>query len=336
MWRIVAVHLILLCVDPITAEWCYTEESCEPNTWSSLGSCGGSRQSPIDIVNGSAQFNASLENFNFTNYNNNSKLLVLNNPGHTVEVQLDSGVTISGGGLPATYSALAFHFHWGNGTLPGSEHHLGGKQFRMEMHVVHTKNGMNLTAARQDPSGIAVLGFFIDVGTSASTSSMTTLANLLANVSGAGTNITLNTSFSIDSVLGDVDKTSYYRYSGSLTTPTCDEAVVWTIFKNPILIPESVILTFSSSLIRNTTGSPQYVVNNFRPLQELNSRQVQSSFDVSSPSSTPSSSKSNTSSTTPSTSSQSIGVTSSANFHFCLGHLLFFISALVLLSQGLI
>lgn len=41
---------------------------------------------------------------------------------------------------------------------------------------------------------------------------------------------------SIDDLLGDVDRTAYYRYNGSLTTPSCNEAVVWTIFKKPIKV----------------------------------------------------------------------------------------------------
>ncbi|KAG8433376.1 hypothetical protein GDO86_017598, partial [Hymenochirus boettgeri] len=278
---------ILALVSPITADWCYTELPCGPATWGSMGFCNGSRQSPVNIVDGSVQLNSSLGAFTFINYSDTSKILALNNPGHTVEVLLDKGMTLSGGGLPSTYSAYAFHFHWGNGTLPGSEHRLGGQQFPMEMHIVHLKEGMSVAEAKNDSTGIAALGFFIDVGTSANMSQLTDLVNLLPNVSNPGTRVNISSNFSIDTILGNVDRTSYYRYLGSLTTPTCDESVIWTVFKNPILVPASVIQAFSSSLVSNISVTNSFVTNNFRPLQALNGRIVQSSFMVNS-SSTPS------------------------------------------------
>ena len=39
----------------------------------------------------------------------------------------------------------------------------------------------------------------------------------------------------------DWSNLEYYRYLGSLTTPTCDEAVVWTVFENRIPISRAQV-----------------------------------------------------------------------------------------------
>ena len=38
------------------------------------------------------------------------------------------------------------------------------------------------------------------------------------------------------------DVGQYWRYAGSLTTPGCYESVVWTVFKNKILISEAQVV----------------------------------------------------------------------------------------------
>lgn len=46
---------------------------------------------------------------------------------------------------------------------------------------------------------------------------------------------------SIDDLLGNVDRHSYFRYNGSLTTPQCNEAVVWTVFKESIKVNQNLV-----------------------------------------------------------------------------------------------
>ena len=46
---------------------------------------------------------------------------------------------------------------------------------------------------------------------------------------------------SIDDLLGNVDRTAYFRYSGSLTTPSCNEAVVWTVFKESVKVDQNLV-----------------------------------------------------------------------------------------------
>lgn len=48
-------------------------------------------------------------------------------------------------------------------------------------------------------------------------------------------NTTMTKSISLLDLLPEKEKLRhYFRYLGSLTTPTCDEKVVWTVFEDPI------------------------------------------------------------------------------------------------------
>lgn len=64
------------------------------------------------------------------------------------------------------------------------------------------------------------------------------------------------------------DRLSYYRYEGSLTTPSCDEAVIWTIFDKSIPFAMTQIERFQQ--VKDTDGNA--LTHNFRQLQRLNSR----------------------------------------------------------------
>ncbi|KFO25239.1 Receptor-type tyrosine-protein phosphatase gamma [Fukomys damarensis] len=73
---------------------------------------------------------------------------------------------------------------------------------------------------------------------------------------------------------------SYYRYTGSLTTPPCSEIVEWIIFRKPVPISYHQLEAFYSIFTteqQDHVKSVEYLRNNFRPQQALNDRVVSKS-----------------------------------------------------------
>ncbi|KAK6467743.1 putative carbonic anhydrase 3 [Huso huso] len=273
--------IALSCGSESSVEWCYTEENCKPATWVRIGYCNGQRQSPINIDHANVWRNNTLTEFNFTQYNQKNLMKDIVNRGHTVQVNLAEGAEVSGGGLNGSYSAKQFHFHWGNGhSKPGSEHRVNAMQYPMEMHIVHFKKGLTAEEVIQDPEGIAALGFFIDVSVNSShDSAWGEIVHFLDDIPTKDMNKSLSLDLSLDDLLSGVNRSRFYRYYGSLTTPNCNEVVVWTVFQEPITISAYLIDQFAQS-VSSVDGHVRKVVNSFRPPQPINSRRVQASPGV--------------------------------------------------------
>ncbi|WP_297453004.1 carbonic anhydrase [Persephonella sp.] len=217
--------------------WGYTGKY-GPEHWGSMSTryimCKiGKNQSPIDIKD---PIRASLKDVKI-NYSSGSKT-ILNN-GHTIEVTYTSGgyMTIDS----KKFHLKQFHFH------SPSEHTLRGKHFPMEIHFVHKDRQGNL----------AVIGVFVKEGRENPT--IKKLWQKMPTKPGMENRIVnINPSTLLP------QHRSYFRYSGSLTTPPCSEGVRWIVMETPIEMSKSQIEKFQKVM----------GVNNNRPVQPINARLI--------------------------------------------------------------
>ena len=125
--------------------------------------------------------------------------------------------------------------------------------------MIHVKDDYetNYTAAIMKSSGkqdtLAILSVMVELKKSDNTN----LTKLFEAVDGVKAKD--NTKTFTDVKLTDIlprNTDGFYRYEGSMTFPNCTEAVIWTIFKDPIFISGEQLKKF-------TTGVTS-VSNNYR------------------------------------------------------------------------
>ncbi|CAG5872554.1 unnamed protein product [Menidia menidia] len=273
------LQTLLLLFPQCKAQWCYQSQYCDdtckdPSRWANqFPSCGGLRQSPINIVTNKVHINSALPTFNFIGHSETINI-TLENKGHSAHFALPQSVRLSGGALPGTYRAAQFHFHWGGDGRPGSEHTIDGERFPMELHIVHIKEPYgSLTEAEHDMAGIALLAFLFEE-TTEDHPHLDTVIDALGRVQNNGSSTVIPDFRLADIIPAAKDLHSYYRYVGSMTTPGCEQAVAWTLFHRTLSI-SSRQLDAVVKQCRFWTGLPMTDI--FRPTQPLDGRVVYSS-----------------------------------------------------------
>lgn len=204
-----------------------------PRIWSrSFPSCGGVRQSPINLMTDDCLRTSALRSL----WNMESDLepenVIMENNGHSVEFSFEypgHRPMLAGGPLRSMYVFEQLHFHWGTEENQGSEHYIDSQPGEMEMHVVHrnVKYG-NMSTAAQNPDGIVVLGILFKTDPYAPDRAF--LQNL-GRVREMNTSATIRNSpagFAMDDIVGSFSQ-PFIGYQGSLTTPPCHEAVSWLV-----------------------------------------------------------------------------------------------------------
>ncbi|KAK2862035.1 hypothetical protein Q5P01_001568 [Channa striata] len=201
----------------------------------------------------------------------------MKNTGKTVAVFLKDDYFVRGGGLPGRFKAEKMEFHWGqsNGSA-GSEHSVNGRRFPVEMQIYlyNSDDFDSLSAAIKERRIIAAMVIFFQLGQS-DNPAVDPIIQGLKGVVHHEKETNLRSFILRDLLPSSVD--SYYRYTGSLTTPPCSKVVEWIIFSRPVHLSQSQLEAFYSIFTteqQDHVKSVDYLRNNFRPLQDLNNRKV--------------------------------------------------------------
>lgn len=218
--------------------WSYEGEGA-PAHWGDLKpefiACKtGTHQSPIDINSKTAPKPGDIA-FSYSGIATD----IVNN-GHTLQVNFAQGSTITVNGK--LYTLLQFHFH------SPSEHTVDGKPADMVVHLVH----------KSDDGQLGVIGVLMDAG-----KNNKVLASLWARMpKHEGETVELH-NMKVDLMALLPKNTSYYNYTGSLTTPPCSEGVNWMVMSHRVTVSKEQIDAFTRLFPHST-----------RPVQALNDRTI--------------------------------------------------------------
>jgi carbonic anhydrase len=262
----------------------------------------GLHQSPVDIITNDVEYDGHLLRTAIQTHYIPASCHTLVNTGHSIQVNVDgakgSGYLSSwleGGPYRHRYQLQQFHFHWGKTNTTGSEHLLDGKGFAGELHLVHwnTELFSSFSEASTSANGLAVLAVFFKVGKEHKHLNKLTRLLLSQSVSYSGDSVEISGGFD-PAVLIPGNRSNYFTYSGSLTTPPCHESVRFVVFNDPIEVSAQQInvLRQMYTIKRSQQHQHQHqrrndgghdgtdcrMACNCRPVQPLNDRKIIASF----------------------------------------------------------
>ncbi len=219
-------------------QWTY-EGKEGPENWGKLNAdfatCDtGRNQSPINIEKATK---ASLKPLKVIQRYTAKDVV---NNGYTIQANFKEGNLLILDGTAFQMKHVLFH--------APSENQINGKSFPLEAHFVHTDSKGNL----------AVIGVMFNEGKA--NPALQSIWLQMPQEAGEPVNFKSRV---IASELMPINR-SYYRFSGSLTTPPCSEGVRWILMKTPMTASKEQIATFEEVMKHH----------NNRPVQPINGRVV--------------------------------------------------------------
>ncbi|XP_046882571.1 receptor-type tyrosine-protein phosphatase gamma [Hypomesus transpacificus] len=264
---------------PEESYWAYSGTYGPEEGWASAyPECRERNQSPINIADQDTKVSTEYQELTLDGFENeSSNKTSMKNTGKTVAIMLKDDYFVRGAGLPGRFKAEKVEFHWGqNNGSEGSEHSISGRRFPVEMQIYmyNSDDFDSLSTAIRERRTIAAMTVFFQVGLKDNPAVDPIIHGLRGVVHHE------KETFLEPFILRDLlpsSLTSYYRYTGSLTTPPCSRVVEWIIFSRPVFVSYKQLEAFYSIFTteqQDHVKSVEYLRSNFRPLQSLDSRDV--------------------------------------------------------------
>ncbi|XP_036386099.1 receptor-type tyrosine-protein phosphatase gamma isoform X1 [Megalops cyprinoides] len=262
----------------VDSYWAYSG-TYGPDSWASTNpECREANQSPIDIVDQATKVSLEYQELTLDGFETeSSNKTSMKNTGKTVAILLKDDYFVRGAGLPGRFKAEKVEFHWGqsNGSA-GSEHSINGRRFPVEMQIYmyNSDDFDSINAAIHENRIIAAMAVFFQVGLKDNPAVDPIIHGLKGVVHHE------KETFLEPFILRDLLPSSlgsYYRYTGSLTTPPCSKIVEWIVFHRPVYLSYQQLEAFYSIFTteqQDHVKSVEYLRNNFRPQQSLDNRVV--------------------------------------------------------------
>ncbi|KAH9503640.1 Phospholipase A2 crotoxin acid subunit CA [Bulinus truncatus] len=244
-----------------------------PSSWSSISPCcGGSRQSPRNLGTdrgASTCLRTGTGRFRY----NTSRVLEghLYNNGNDPTIHFTAPDTAYLIGAPYTdgpYVLYNIHIHFNSLLGRGSEHAIDGYFYDGEVHLVHYKAeyGSVQEAVLHDDGLVVIAVLLQEVFDDTENDEICGLINKLVMLEGVGVDYRLPHLVNLTRLVNDT--TEYYTYAGSLTQPSCSEAVRWIVLKKPAPVHFLQLAILTS--LRSGEGGYIADSSNDRPLQNGN------------------------------------------------------------------
>ncbi|XP_035008131.2 receptor-type tyrosine-protein phosphatase gamma isoform X2 [Hippoglossus stenolepis] len=259
--------------------WAYSGLYGPDEGWASAyPECRERNQSPINIVDHDTKVSTEFQELTLEGFESeSSNKTSMKNTGKTVAIMLKDEYFVRGAGLPGRFKAEKVEFHWGpsNGS-DGSEHSINSRRYPVEMQIYmyNSDDFDSLSASLREKRIIAAMAVFFQVGGNDNPAVDPIIHGLKGVVHHE------KETFLEPFVLKDLLPSalgSYYRYTGSLTTPPCSKVVEWIIFSRPIYVSYKQLEAFYSIFTteqQDHVKSVEYLRSNFRPIQRLDNRHL--------------------------------------------------------------